>query len=260
VERKTVEEEGRSVRRQAPLPSRGLWADVWHFFVRRPAVPTLVRGRSPEDRGELSQRILQRIGTPVAEYGVLNIHRIGVAAPAGFVFEELRRWTAVETCWPCHLAALERVDGDMANVQVFLPGLRRALFGLRNGLPGIDFIPLFRLDLLKLQASPGPMDVDNARFLLYACHGGYPIGILAIYVRSSIAARDEVEESQVFFVVSFDFYGRKRWPGMRLVTPLWEWVHNRATANVLNRFKDLCEARFGRLTAGEPIEDSSTSP
>lgn len=47
---------------------------------------------------------------------------------------------------------------------------------------------------------------------------------------------------------------------MRLVTPIWEWVHNRATANILNRFKDLCEARFDRLTAGEPVEDGGSSP
>jgi hypothetical protein len=183
-----------------------------------------------------------------------------VAAPVGFVFEELRRWAVVETCWPRHLATPERVDEDMASVKIFRLGRRETLFGLRNGFLGIDFIPLFRLDLLKLQDSPGPMDVDNARFLLYACRGGYPIGILAIYVRSSIAARGEAEESQMFFVVSFDFYGRKSWTGTRLVTRLWEWVHNRATAKILNRFKDLCEARFGRLAAGGPIEDGGTSP
>lgn len=37
---------------------------------------------------------------------------------------------------------------------------------------------------------------------------------------------------------------------VRLVRPIWEWVHNRVTAHVLNRFKALCEARFEELTAG----------
>jgi hypothetical protein len=99
------------------------------------------------------------------------------------------------------------------------------------------------MDLLKLQDSPGPQDLDNARYLIYACRGGYPIGILVTYVRSSIASLGETEDTQVFFVVSFDFYGRKDWRAMRLVKPAWEWIHNRATANMLNRFKGLCEAR-----------------
>jgi hypothetical protein len=260
LEHSEKKETGQTIRQRAPVPSRGVLADVWHFLVHRPAIPTLVRYSSPEERADYGRRILQRIGTEVREYRVLNIHRIGVAAPARLVFEELRRWSVIETCWPRHLAALERVDGSIACVRVFLLDRRETLFGLRSGFLGLDFIPLFRLDLLKLQDSPSPVDVDNARFLLYACRGGYPIGILAIYVRSSIAGQGEAEQSQVFFVVSFDFYGRKHWPGVPLVTPIWEWIHNRATANILNRFKDLCEARFRRIREGEPIDENDTHP
>ncbi len=234
-----------------PEPSRGLVSDVWDFFLTTPAVPTLVRHASPQDRDDYTLRILQRLDVDVATHRVLNIHRIPVAAPAQIVFDELRRWTTVESCWPCHLAALERVDGGIACVRVFLLGRRESLFGLRSGFLGLDFIPLFQMDLLKLQDLPGPLDVDNARFLLYACSGGYPMGFLGIYVRSSAAGLGETGTSQVFFMVSFDFYGRKSWwPGVRLVQAVWERIHNRATANILNRFKRRCEARFEEIQGG----------
>jgi hypothetical protein len=194
-------------------------------------------------RAEYAERILQRIGVGVNEYRVLNIHRIGIAAAPRSVFEELRRWAVVERCWPRHLAALDRVGGGLEHIRVFLLDRRESLFGVRSGFLGLDFIPLFQMDLLDVHDSPRPSDLDNARYLLYACRGGYPIGILAIYVRSSIAALGERDEAQVFFVVSFDFYGRKNWPAVRLVKPIWERVHNRATANILNRFKALCESR-----------------
>jgi len=237
-------------RRQAPKPSPGLLSDVWHFILRPPAVPTLVRYTSPDERDDYRLRVLQRLGIDVTGYGVLNIHGIPVAAPARLVFDELRRWATIETCWPRHLAALERVDGGIECVRVFLLDRRESLFGLRSGFLGLDFIPLFQLDLLKVQDSPGPLDVDNARFLLYACSGGYPIGFLGIYVRSSADGPGEVGTSQVFFMVSFDFYGRKSWPGVRLVKAVWERIHNRATANILNRFKLLCEARFDEIRQG----------
>jgi hypothetical protein len=73
-------------------------------------------------------------------------------------------------------------------------------------------------------------------------------------VRSSIAARDETALSQVFLAVGFDFWGLRGWPvighALRPVHRVWEGVHNRVTANVLNRFKQLCEWRFERLQAG----------
>jgi hypothetical protein len=65
--------------------------------------------------------------------------------------------------------------------------------------------------------------------------------ILAVYVRSAIGAPGG-DEAQVFFVVSLDSCGWRSWPAVRFVTPIWEWIHNRATADMLNRLKDLCES------------------
>lgn len=257
---------GEHVRATAPAPGRSVLSDVRDFFVHRPAIPTLVRYNSSDERQDYTARIFQRLGIDVASYRVLNIHRIGIPAPARLVFELLREPDTARVCWPGHLAALEQPEGDLARVQVYLLGRRESLFGLRNGFLGLRFIPLFWMDLLKVQDSPGPLDVDNARFLLYACDGGYPIGFLGIYVRSSVAELGEPAESQsqLFFMVSFDFYGRKNWPGVRVVNRVWEWVHNRATANMLNRFRDLCRARFDDLRAGaepspQPAEPDSLS-
>jgi hypothetical protein len=55
----------------------------------------------------------------------------------------------------------------------------------------------------------------------------------------------ETGKSQLFFGVSFNFFGKKEWQEKRkLVNILWEWVHNRVTANVLNRIKQLSEWRI----------------
>lgn len=238
------------------VPTGGVLADIWQFFVHEPAIPTLVPHASPEERADYSRRILERIGIDVTDYHILNIHRIGIDVPPGFAFEQLRRWAVVLTCWPRHFAALERVGGGIERMRVYLLDRRETLFGVPSGFLGFDFIPLFQMDLLKLQEAPSPADTDNGRFLLYACRGGYPIGILAIYVRSSIAARGEEEESQVFFVVSFDFYGKKNWAAIRLAKPIWERIHNRVTANILNRFKDLCDARFRKISSGASCDDN----
>jgi hypothetical protein len=44
--------------------------------------------------------------------------------------------------------------------------------------------------------------------------------------------------------VGFNFYGKKNWPDAHIVNTAWESIHNRVTANILNRFKQLCEFRF----------------
>jgi hypothetical protein len=71
-----------------------------------------------------------------------------------------------------------------------------------------------------------------------------------MYARSSIQSQQEQEPTQLFMVVSFDFFGRNRWPALLLpVRLLWTAIHDRVTANVLNRFKQLCEWRFSKLQA-----------
>ena len=114
------------------------------------------------------------------------------------------------------------------------------------GNPG-GTVDLFRLRAVRIRRNPGRGDLDNARYVLYETSGGYPIGIFGMFVRSRIADRGEQERSQVLFAVGFNFYGRKDWPHRRVINPIWEWVHNRATSNILNRFKRVCEASFREL-------------
>ncbi len=240
-------------RPSVPVPSRGVLSDLRLYVLQRPARPTLVQTESPRAREDLNRRILQRLSLDVASYGVLNVHGIGVEAPVRCVFEELVSREVTESCWPHHLVELERVDGRLDCLRARLLGRHRSLLGLRHGLLGlVRFIPLFQLDLLEMRDEPGPLDVDNTRFLTWACSGGYPIGILSVVVRSPLPSLGERELTQVFFVVSFDFWGKKRrwW----LLKPLWEWIHNRVTANILNRFRALCLARFQELTEGAPPE------
>ena len=92
---------------------------------------------------------------------------------------------------------------------------------------------------------------DNARYLLYKCSGGYPIGFFSMYVRSSIPEMSETEHSQLIFIVGFNFYGKARSARGRLMGKPWEWVHDRVTANVLNRIKRLCEWQFARIQQGD---------
>jgi hypothetical protein len=125
-----------------------------------------------------------------------------------------------------------------------LLGRKKKFFGLRHDLFGLNIIPLITMDSIKTQRMPNPYDFDNARYLLYECSGGYPVGIFCSYVRSSIEEMGETEQSQVFMAVGFNFYGKKNEPDNRIVNAAWERIHNRVTANILNRFKRLCEYRF----------------
>jgi len=237
----------------APAPGAGLLSDIRLYLWNRPAVPTLIAFTSPEQRKACGERILQRLGVSVSAYTVLNLHQIAIDAPSSFVFEELWHREVGAVCWPNEIAELERVDGGIDHVRVHLLGRSAMRLGLRYALRALGLGPLFCLDKLRFQQAPGMLDVDNGRFLLYACSGGYPIGIFGVYVRSSIPGEGESRQSQVFFLVSFDFYGRKSWPGSRLLAAVWEAVHNRVTANMLNRLRQLCEARFRELTRGGAV-------
>jgi hypothetical protein len=113
---------------------------------------------------------------------------------------------------------------------------------------GIKLIPLFLLKAIQIKSQPDSFDFDNARYLLYKCSGGYPIGIFAMYVRSSLRGLGEKGQSQLFFGVGFNFYGDKKWKEKRkLVNRIWEVVHNRVTTNVLNRMKKLSEWRIDNM-------------
>jgi len=216
----------------------------------------LIKFASEAARVDYSNRIKQRIGYDVDKYSVLNVHRIGVEAPVKYVFEELLRWDGDSTCWPNHIANVERQNGELEHIQIYFLKKRKYPLKFKKSFFGLKYIPLFNLNVLKFLHLPHPSDHDNARYLLYASDGGYPIGIFSMYVRSPIAQLNESETAQLFFAVGFNFYGKessKRW---NLINWLWEIIHNRVMGNVLHRMKALSEWRFQGLTTGIGLKRS----
>ena len=200
-----------------PPRSGGLFSDIQYFLFHKPAVPTLINFVSAADRENYSQRIMQRLDISVDQYRILNIHKIGINAPVRYVYEELLKWDHNSLSWPNHIATVGRIDGQLEHIEIFLFGQKKHLLGFKNGRLGLNFIPLFNLDAIEFQHLPDFSDVDNARYLLYRCSGGYPIGIFAIYVRSPISEENETEQAQLFFTVGFNFYGNKNWSNIAVV-------------------------------------------
>jgi len=233
----------------APDVSRSLLADVRHYFAHRAAIPTLIDFESDEVREDYTQRIAQRVGIDVSQYSVLNIHRIGIDAPVRYVFEEIIGWRGDSPYWPNHVATLQIMKGAPDDVRVVLLG--RSIGGWFGAVSGGRLGTLFEMHLKTARAFPGDADVDNARYFLWDCRGGYPIGIFSVFARSPIAERDEVESTQVFFVVGFNPYGKRSLSMIHPVRRAWEAIHNRVTSNVLNRFKCLCEAEFRATREGK---------
>ena len=233
-----------------PSRSINIFTDLWRFFIHKPEIDTRVAFRDEEERNRYSRSILQRTGIGVDKYRVLNIHRIGIEAPSSYVFDELLKWNGDSTCWPNHLARVTLQDGKLEKIRIFLFGFRKHLFGLKNGLLGLNFLRLFDMDSIAIQRIPAPFDFDNARYLLYKCSGGYPIGVFSMYVRTSIPERGEKEMTQLFIMVGFNFYGKESLSKYNIFNKIWEILHNRVTANIANRFKQLCEWRFEKFTNG----------
>jgi len=233
-----------------PSKSNGLFSDFRNFLWNKPKIATLIQFNSEEKRLEYNHRILQRVGEGVDRYSVLNVHHIGIEAPVSYIFNELLNWNGDSTCWPNHIAKVERIDDDIEAIRILPLGLKKYPFGFQKSFFGLNFIPLFYLNSIRIKRVPDAFDFDNARYLLYKCTGGYPIGIFMMYVRSSIADMGETEQSQLFFTVGFNFYGKEsksKWP---FINGIWEAVHNRVTANVLNRLKQLSEWRIEKMEAG----------
>jgi uncharacterized protein YbjT (DUF2867 family) len=233
-----------------PASHRSLIGDLRAFLVKRPAVPTLIEFDSMEERENYSRRIIQRVGIDVSQYSILNLHKIGVDVPIKHVFEEALGWNGSSSCWPSRLATAERVGGKLDQIRILPMGIRKLPFGNEARL-GWKIASLFDLTALKIQRTPSATDPDSARYLLYSCSGGYPIGVFVLYARSSMVEQGELEMTQVFLGVGFDFYGKEHLSRFRPISSLWEAVHNRVTANVLNRFKQLCEWRFEKMQAGD---------
>ncbi|MCF8244156.1 MAG: hypothetical protein K9J37_03750 [Saprospiraceae bacterium] len=233
-----------------PAKSEGFLSDIRHFLLHRPELPTLIKFNTKEEREDYSFRILQRLDIGVSEYRILNIHHIGVNAPAKYVFEELLKWNGDSTCWPNHIAQVARKHEQLEHLNIYLFGWKKYPAWLKNGLFGLKYIPLFKMDAINLHKIPDAVEADNARYLLYKCSGGYPIGVFTLYVRSSIENLQEEEQSQLFLMVGFNFYGKENWSELKLINRTWELIHNRVTSNVLNRIKQLSEWRFEKIKNG----------
>ncbi len=230
-----------------PSRSSGVLSDIRYFLLNKPPVDTLIRFKTTEERQDYNNRIMQRVGLKVDKYSILNIHKIGIDAPPSYVFNELLRWNGDSTCWPNYIAKVVRIDEDLGKVKIHLFGWKRYPFGFKKSFFGLRFIPLFKLNSIMIKSNPDSFDFDNARYILYKCSGGYPIGIYSMYVRSSIADLGETEEAQLFFIVGFNFYGKERISKIRIVNKIWESIHNRVTSNVLNRIKQLSEWRIEKM-------------
>ncbi len=233
-----------------PSSSTSFLSDINYFMLNKPKVPTLISFKSNAERENYSFRILQRLGTEVSGYKILNVHKIGVNAPAKYIFDELLEWNGDSTCWPNHLAKIVKSKGRLENIYVYLLGWSNFPNWFKKSALGRTFIPLFKLDAIRFQKTPGPSEPDNARFLLYKSSGGYPIGVFTLYVRSSIAHQQETEQSQLFLMVGFNFYGKKAWSRRSSINRVWESIHDRVTSNILHRLKQLSEWRFAKAQKG----------
>ena len=234
--------------KKPPEKSKGVLTDILYYFIHKPENPTVITFDSLEERADYSQRIMHRIGVDTDQYSVLNINKIGIDAPVSQIFNELMHFKGHPSCWPNHIAKVDRVGNDLHNIRILPFGWKRYPFKFMKSFFGLPIIPLFLLNAVKVQDVPNSFDYDNARYFVFECSGGYPIGILAIYIRSSIPEMGETTKSQLIFGVGFNFFGKQEWQKKRkLVGVVWEWVHNRVTANVLNRIKQLSEWRLDRI-------------
>jgi hypothetical protein len=169
--------------------SSNVFTDISYYLLRKPPVKTLVEHADNSSRSDLGKRILQRTGVDVENYKMLNLHSIGIEAPASYVFDELMQWNGDAICWPNHLARVDLQNNKLEQIKIFM-------FGINKRFLGINFIHLFDLSAIRIQKVPIESDFDNARYLLYECKGGYPIGVFSMYVRSSNPERGEKEMSQ----------------------------------------------------------------
>jgi len=234
--------------KKPPSRSKSLLTDILYFLLHKPEKATLISFKSEEERDYYNQRMMQRTGINPDRYSILNIHKIGVNAPVTYIFNELLEWNGDSTCWPNHIARVERIDNDIKRIRIHPFGWKKYPLRFMKSFCGFKMIPLFLLNAIKIKEVPDAFDFDNARYLLYNSSGGYPIGVFVMYVRSSIADMGEVAQSQLIFAVGFNFYGREDWQKRRkLINILWEHVHNRVTANVLNRVKQLGEWRMYKV-------------
>lgn len=224
--------------------------DICSYFFKKPKIETLIKYKSEEEKESYSQRILQRINIGVTEYSVLNIHRIGINIPIQNIFDELMLWDGKSNYWPNQLARVKRINNRLENIYIYLFGIENIRLPWFKPIE-IKITPLFHLSAIKFQSNPSVSEPDNARYLLYECSGGYPIGIFSLYIRSSIHENKELESAQLFSIVAFNFYGKKNIFYTYILNPIWEKIHNRVTTNILNRIKAEFEEEFEKLVVAK---------
>jgi hypothetical protein len=230
-----------------PPLSKDLFADLYHFLLNPPKFKTYLKFKNPTDQKYYGLRLLHRSNVMVHEYKVINIHKIGINAPGKNIFEELLKWDENSLYWPNNLARIKRIEGTLDRIQIYLFGLEKILGIKPLKINGFRLPQLFRLEKRQINFIPKTTDLENECSLLYDCAGGYPIGIFSLYVRSSKKEHHEEEMSQLFFTVAFDFFGLKKDRHSIFFKSFWEKIHNRVTANVLNRIKLICESKFDSI-------------
>jgi uncharacterized protein YbjT (DUF2867 family) len=230
-----------------PARSKSIFSDVYHFLFKKAPISTYINFDSESERQNYIYRILQRLDTEVNNYAILNIHKIGVNAPVNYVFEELLSWNGDSACWPNHIGRVDRVNQTLENLNIYLFGWKMLPKWIQSVFSSKNLKPLFSLEAIKIKSRPDSFTTDNERYLLYRCYGGYPIGIFSMYVRSSIEEENDKEPTQLFLIVGFNFYGKEKLSSRKIINKTWESIHNRVTANVLNRIKQLSEWRFEKI-------------
>ena len=125
-----------------PSRSKNVITDIRHFLFHNPEIHTRVLFDNQEKRKEYHHRIMQRIGIDTDKYSILNIHKIGVEAPAIYVFNELLGWNGDSTCWPNHIAKVEREENNIEKIKILPFGWEKYPFRQKKGILGFKFIPL----------------------------------------------------------------------------------------------------------------------
>ena len=111
--------------KKPPSRSKGLVTDIIYFLLHKPEQNTLIEFDSVEERDNYNLRVMQRTGIDPNKYSVLNIHKIGVEAPVTYIFNELLQWNGDSTCWPNHIAKVDRIENDLTRIQIQPFGWKR---------------------------------------------------------------------------------------------------------------------------------------
>lgn len=226
------------------VKSKSIADDIKLFFLNKSDTNTLIELNSKSERKRYNQIIFDRTGFVVDSYKMLNIHQIGIDVPVDFLFNELNHWNSDSSWWPNHLAKVHVLDDDLSRIEVFLFGKINLRPGKNKKSPEFHFLRLFNLSILRKEQNQKADSDHNAHYLFYKCSGGYPIGVFSLFARNSIIENNESGKTQLFMMVSFNFYGMKSWSRIKFITRPWEFIHNRVTSNSLVRVKDYCERKY----------------